>query len=472
MNGLPRFYNGVQIGGVAFTTRLLFASGASGVNTFNAAFYAEDGSMAAPSLVYTLNSGGAVSILGHASASSGTMSVVAGSQASLGLQAELAEQESSRASYAVNSLLFPEYSPSIYIPFAMLDNTTNSVISAQNLASTSQQVFIDLMSEGQIVQTLQRTVNPGAAFVLDLQTVPGLAKPFYGMALLRGSDALVGQLDTFTALATKPLASVAIGGRDLPNVGETVTYTATVLPADAAKPVTYTWQLDAGSPVVNVSPSSQDSRSYTWNAPGLHVINVTAANAISPQVSAQHLINVPSDSGTVRAGQPISLEQSTGDGTLVNFLLLSGGATVGFTLTLTPLNTDQLEDLYNLPQYAVPVGTAFLLQVYSSAQLLAGAAPDTAAPAAQPIPNYTFTKPATLRLRYPAGEVSGFEANGVLALIYSNGQWQDAASTCDDPTPYVRHPADNELSLQICRTGPIVLAVPSEFLFLPLLNHR
>jgi hypothetical protein len=152
-------------------------------------------------------------------------------------------------------------------------------------------------------------------------------------------------------------------------------------------------------------------------------------------------------------------------------LLLSGGATVGFTLTLTPLNTDQLQDLYNIPQYVVPVGTAFLLQVYSSAQLLAGAAPDTAAPAAGPIPNYTFTEPATLRLRYPDGEVSGFEAGGLLALIYADGQWQDAASTCDDPAPYVHNPADNEIALAICRTGPIVLAVPSEFLFLPALSH-
>jgi hypothetical protein len=468
-NALPRLYNGVQIGGATFTTHLLFASGTSATsNTFSVSFYNEDGSSAATPLMYTLTNGGAVSILGLTNAPSATMSAVTGSQDSLGQQADLVEQGSGRASYAVNSLLFAEYSTTIVIPFAMLDDTTNSVISAQNLAPLSQQISIDLITdEGQKVQTLQRTVNAGAAFVLDLQSIQGLATPFTGMAVIKGSEEMAAQLDTFTSLAAEPLTGVAVEGPALARIGDASVLTATILPPGAARPITYTWQLDGQTFAPVVSSSTRNSRTFNWPVPGLHLITVTAANAMS-EASGEHLVTVAADSETVKPGAPTVLSQATQDGTSIGLSVPSGGATEGYTLTLSPVTINQLGDIYDVPQYTAPLGTGSLLDAYSNAQLQSAAS----APAVQPLPDYTFAKPATLSVRYPSAAVSVWDENGLRILIRTGGKWVDAASTCNPASTYTRRPAQNEIIVDICRTGPFVIVAASEFLFLPSLSDR
>ena len=75
----------------------------------------------------------------------------------------------------------------------------------------------------------------------------------------------------------------------------------------------------------------------------------------------------------------------------------------------------------------------------------------------QPVENFEFDRPAKLILRYTDAEAGGNESN-LRIFTVANGQWQDAAETCDPPSAYIRRPAQNELEVAICHLSPYVLA--------------
>jgi len=78
------------------------------------------------------------------------------------------------------------------------------------------------------------------------------------------------QIDTFMTCLTLNGPQVA-----WPDIS--LTYTATVTPSTTTIPLTYTWVVDAQSPVIHTT-GLVDTASFTWSTPGVYTINVTATN--------------------------------------------------------------------------------------------------------------------------------------------------------------------------------------------------
>ncbi len=74
------------------------------------------------------------------------------------------------------------------------------------------------------------------------------------------------------------------------NLGESVPFTATVSPEDAATPITYIWEA-TGIPPVQHSGDTVDNVEFTWEEAGTKTITVTASNAGGSVVDT-HIIEI------------------------------------------------------------------------------------------------------------------------------------------------------------------------------------
>lgn len=89
------------------------------------------------------------------------------------------------------------------------------------------------------------------------------------------------------------------------------------------------------------------------------------------------------------------------------------------------------------------------------------------------LPSYTFNTPITITLRYSHDDVSVISNEAELALwVWTDEGWQDATTTCDSPTPYVRDIINNVLTLTICQTGRFVLFGPTHQRYLPFIDRH
>ncbi len=86
--------------------------------------------------------------------------------------------------------------------------------------------------------------------------------------------------------------TIAIEGPAMAPVGGTAAFTATVTPLTATIPITYTWEAEGQPPVAHGGRYARsDVAAFTWEAPGPHVITVTADNG-GPIASATHTVTV------------------------------------------------------------------------------------------------------------------------------------------------------------------------------------
>ena len=97
--------------------------------------------------------------------------------------------------------------------------------------------------------------------------------------------------DTHIVVINAPLTSVDIGGPTEGFVNAAYAFTATASPIVATLPITYIWQA-TGLALVTHTGGLSDTFSFTWSAPGLKVITVTADNGIGAQVADVHAITV------------------------------------------------------------------------------------------------------------------------------------------------------------------------------------
>jgi hypothetical protein len=84
------------------------------------------------------------------------------------------------------------------------------------------------------------------------------------------------------------LTSLSISGPDAGLVQTSYTFTATAGSITTTRPITYIWQATAQAPVTH-SGGLSDTVAFTWNAPGLQAITVTAANP-GGSLTASHFI--------------------------------------------------------------------------------------------------------------------------------------------------------------------------------------
>ncbi len=98
------------------------------------------------------------------------------------------------------------------------------------------------------------------------------------------------------------ITSLYLGGPATTTVGSPATFTASVAPPTATKPITYTWQGTDQTTEIHVSTDIHDAIDVTWEISGTKTVTVTAANACNTVVSAPRHIDVeepPQDTWTV-----------------------------------------------------------------------------------------------------------------------------------------------------------------------------
>jgi hypothetical protein len=177
-----------------------------------------------------------------------------------------------------------------------------------------------------------------------------------------------------------PISSLSISGAASGDLDVTHPFTASISPADATQPITYTWQASGQSDVVHNNSGLSDSVSFSWSTTGTQAITVTAQNAANRK-TAYHTILISHSSATPTIhinhsnGTPGSYFQVTGNigaGLLVrssNALLVNGqsvgnittGAFGAFTVTLHT-SPDAREGLYQVYTSRAPtVKTSYRL---------------------------------------------------------------------------------------------------------------
>jgi M6 family metalloprotease-like protein len=100
----------------------------------------------------------------------------------------------------------------------------------------------------------------------------------------------------------KPMQLLAINGVDFGYIGESLPFTATVSPADASIPITYTWETIGMEPVQHTGGIT-DTIDLSWEGEGTKTITVTATNAGGELVTMRQVDILPQ---VVPAGVEIS----------------------------------------------------------------------------------------------------------------------------------------------------------------------
>ncbi len=91
-----------------------------------------------------------------------------------------------------------------------------------------------------------------------------------------------------------PPSSVSIGGPVTGTAISNITFSASVSPANASIPVTYTWQTAGQLPVKHTGRGTSDTFSFTWFTTGTKNITVTATNAYGSATNTRTIVIEPS----------------------------------------------------------------------------------------------------------------------------------------------------------------------------------
>lgn len=253
---------------------------------------------------------------------------------------------------------------------------------------------------------------------------------------------------TPTVVAVPP-ASVVIVGPTEGGLGQTYPFTATVSPANATPPLTYTW-----SPAPTTGQGTATAR-YQWETTGPKTVSVGVVGS-GVTVTATHsflALEVGAVAVTPGAGGTLTLPSPGGRS--ITITIPPGAVSEPFTLLYTPLGAPT-----DPPVGWRYAGRAFTLSAYRLGH-------EVMVPLALP---------AVITLTYSDGEVAGLLEDTLRLLAREEGGWVDAAATCTPASAYLREPDLNRLQVAICRLGEFALfAQPAppdhRTLFLPLLRR-
>jgi PKD repeat protein len=203
---------------------------------------------------------------------------------------------------------------------------------------------------------------------------------------------------------------------------------------------------------------------HTYDQPGLYTAVVTAITPFGTLTAETAVaINVSSE-----------IDPETG-GTLIFFAPAGWGIDVQVPpnaveerigLTFLPLNRDEIEvppppkpSTYFFDLDPVIFPSTIFLPYITDGSIESG--PPTAGnqvPASSATGQATFTTndtfpfllPITVTVIYTDDQIPGLDEETLILSYWDGTQWLDAITTCDDPAPYDRDPANNRITLQIC----------------------
>jgi hypothetical protein len=146
-------------------------------------------------------------------------------------------------------------------------------------------------------QSWSLTLGGGQALELDSEWQSGAgATPGVYAVLYEARDAYGEQHLGNTSFAVLPcpgLTSLSLSGPPVTSVGVDTAFTASVAPASALLPVTYTWTT-VGQPPLNQTGGLSNTVQLSWTITGTQSITATATNACGPSVQAVQTVTVES----------------------------------------------------------------------------------------------------------------------------------------------------------------------------------
>jgi uncharacterized repeat protein (TIGR01451 family) len=102
----------------------------------------------------------------------------------------------------------------------------------------------------------------------------------------------VSDTQTIEIVECVALAGVALDGPLTTTLGLPAVFTATVAPANAIQPITYTWQPSGQPAQVHPGGGLSETLVLTWTATGVQSVTVTARNECGTAVSETHLLTI------------------------------------------------------------------------------------------------------------------------------------------------------------------------------------
>ena len=122
-----------------------------------------------------------------------------------------------QAAYSGDSLIVTPRANSVVLPGVVYNDAVVSILGIQNMEGSFDPTTISILNaQGEVVDTSQYTIQPGATASIDLRSIAGVTQPFVGSVVAASSHELVGQVDLFARL----------GGLGLEKSSTTTTVTA------------------------------------------------------------------------------------------------------------------------------------------------------------------------------------------------------------------------------------------------------
>jgi Leucine-rich repeat (LRR) protein len=290
--------------------------------------------------------------------------------------------------------------------------------------------------------------------------VTGLApgQPVY-LAVRSVSDAFEGQKNVLqspysAAVEVTPLGMTIVGPTE-GSYGEPYTFTAQVTPLLPTEPITYTW---APEPT-----SGQGTATATYSFERLTVQHVAVVVQAAGHVLTDTHPFLPLWGATVPVSpsQAVTMTLDASGGGTVGVAVPAGAAEEPFTL-LYGLPTQW----YEPPEGLYPARHHFTLQAYRNGALVPGLA--LSAPITLTLTYLDVTAP---RAVVPAFPGVGFREDTLTLYERAGDAWVDAAAGCEPASATLREPAENRLTVPICRLGEFGLFGELEWtLYLPVIS--
>jgi hypothetical protein len=246
-----------------------------------------------------------------------------------------------------------------------------------------------------------------------------------------------------------PVSDVTVSGPSEVFVGFPVSYAATITPANATPPITYTW-----SPMPDAGQGTPTVR-YTWSTTGTELVSVDAENC-GGMDSDSMIVDIRSEiTGTSEPTVSLTIVYTDPQGVSTTVEIPDGAVTETTVLVFVPIFS---------PTHPVSPGLAFANHNFDLSAYRSG-----------PLPGFVFGKPVTITIGYSDADVRWIHEDSLQLYYWDGSAWVDAATTCTPTLSYGRDLGQNKLSIAICHLsdwGMMGMPLPRYDIYLPIVMRQ
>ncbi len=241
-----------------------------------------------------------------------------------------------------------ETGESLALPGLTRSDTDYTVFSLQNIGADNTMATISYHDvTGTLMLTETVVLAPGEARRYHQQDYVQLGDAFEGSAVIEATQPIMAWVDAYIQApppSDEGLTALSIAGPTSGTLTTAYRFTATVSPVTATTPITYVWYTEQSNigkrQASNIKRDSSnmigqtskpvtlshvsgitDTAAISWTTSGVHVITVTATNALNA-VSATHTITIVSAGAPLIAITPEALTKTLETGTTATTTLV------------------------------------------------------------------------------------------------------------------------------------------------------